>query len=98
MSATTALLRDKYTDSDLWHEILARQCWDLACLQDHYENIYAVICGVKVFFLLPPADAYRLGITPYPMAQYARDQLGRLKLSLVDPKQVKPIRYLSGPP
>ncbi len=59
-------------------------------VQDHYENIYAVICGVKVFSLLPPADAYRLGITPYPVAQYARDQLGRLQLDLVQPKQVEP--------
>ena len=27
---------------------------------DHYENMYAVISGSKRFFLLPPADAWRM--------------------------------------
>lgn len=54
-----------------------------------------MICGTKAFSLLPPADAYRLGITPYPVAQYTRDQLGQLELELVQPKQVKATRTLS---
>lgn len=57
-----------------------------------------MVCGVKVFSLLPSADAYRLGIRPYSVAQYTRDQHGRLKLDLVNPKQVKPISCLSKPP
>ena len=84
---------------DPWLEVsLIAALNSATAVQDHYENIYAVICGVKVFSLLPPADAHRLGITPYPVAQYARDQLGRLELYLVKPKQVKPTSCLSRPP
>ncbi|GBF99754.1 hypothetical protein Rsub_12529 [Raphidocelis subcapitata] len=39
--------------------------------KDHYENIYAVVAGVKVFHLLPPCDAWRLGGASLPAATYA---------------------------
>ena len=28
--------------------------------RDHYENVYCVVSGVKIFHLLPPADGHRL--------------------------------------
>lgn len=48
--------------------------------QDHYENIYAVVRGMKSFMLLPPCDAYRLRIVPYPMANYQHNPSGQLDL------------------
>lgn len=36
-----------------------------ACLPahaDHYENMYAVLQGTKVFTLLPPSDVYRMAL------------------------------------
>lgn len=38
--------------------------------KDHYENLYAVLRGKKVFHLLPPTDVYRMGLQLYPAAQY----------------------------
>ncbi|GIL73316.1 hypothetical protein Vretimale_4886 [Volvox reticuliferus] len=38
--------------------------------KDHYENLYAVIRGTKVFSLLPPCDAYRMYLTRCPAACY----------------------------
>ncbi|GLI69169.1 hypothetical protein VaNZ11_013738, partial [Volvox africanus] len=38
--------------------------------KDHYENLYAVIRGTKVFSLLPPCDAYRMYLTRCPAASY----------------------------
>ena len=29
---------------------------------DHFENLYAVVRGTKVFHLLPPSDVYRMYI------------------------------------
>ena len=57
-------------------------------LQDHYENLYAVVSGVKVFFLLPPSDAYRMSMKRYPLAQYKRDAKCGLKLQLKEPPEV----------
>lgn len=37
---------------------------------DHYENLYAVIRGYKVFHLLPPSDVYRMALQAYPAAKY----------------------------
>ena len=59
-------------------------------MQDHYENLYAVITGVKTFFLLPPSDAYRLSIRRYPVAQYERCSNSRLQLRLKEPKEARP--------
>ena len=41
--------------------------------KDPYENLYAVVQGVKVFTLLPPGDAPWLGIAPAPHGQYATE-------------------------
>ena len=57
-------------------------------LQDHYENLYAVVSGAKVFFLLPPSDAYRMSMRRYPLAQYKRDANCRLELQLKEPREV----------
>ena len=59
-------------------------------MQDHYENLYAVITGVKTFLLLPPSDAYRLSIRRYPVAQYERRSNSRLQLQLKEPKEARP--------
>lgn len=58
-------------------------------LQDHYENIYAVVKGQKVFTLLPPSDAYRIYYQCCPVARYKRDEAGTLMLQPVDPPQVR---------
>ena len=34
--------------------------------KDHYENLYSVICGEKIFTLLPPTDGWRLYPTLMP--------------------------------
>lgn len=39
--------------------------------RDHYENIYAVVCGYKTFRLLPPTDAYRLALRRFPVATFS---------------------------
>ncbi|GIL42659.1 hypothetical protein Vafri_605 [Volvox africanus] len=38
--------------------------------KDHYDNLYAVIRGTKIFSLLPPCDAYRMYLTRCPAACY----------------------------
>lgn len=38
--------------------------------KDHYENIYVVIRGRKIFKLFPPADVFRMQLTKYPVATY----------------------------
>lgn len=42
-----------------------------AC-SDHYENMYAVLTGTKVFTLLPPCDVWRMGIQRYPAARWTK--------------------------
>lgn len=54
--------------------------------EDHYENIYVVLRGAKVFTLLPPAAAYRMHTHTYPAAKYHRDHEGQLKLRLSTPR------------
>lgn len=49
--------------------------------RDHYENLYAVTAGQKVFTLLPPCDSYRLYMQEYPVGKYIR-QNGKLALML----------------
>lgn len=49
--------------------------------RDHYENLYAVAAGQKVFTLLPPCDSYRLHMQEYPPAKYVREA-GKLALVL----------------
>lgn len=41
--------------------------------KDHYENVYAVVAGTKVFTLLPPCDAYRLALASLPAASFQPD-------------------------
>lgn len=36
--------------------------------KDHYENLYAVVTGEKIFTLLPPCDAYRMHLEHYALA------------------------------
>ena len=57
-------------------------------LQDHFENLYAVVSGVKFFYLLPPSDAYRMSMKRYPLAQYERNADRRLELQLKEPAEV----------
>uniref|UniRef100_A0A7S0S0S7 JmjC domain-containing protein n=1 Tax=Chlamydomonas leiostraca TaxID=1034604 RepID=A0A7S0S0S7_9CHLO len=38
--------------------------------KDHYENLYGVVRGTKVFHLLPPSDIYRMALKRYPAANY----------------------------
>ncbi|GAX83102.1 hypothetical protein CEUSTIGMA_g10528.t1 [Chlamydomonas eustigma] len=38
--------------------------------KDHYENMYAVLCGTKRFTLLPPCDVWRLHAQQCPAAQW----------------------------
>lgn len=46
--------------------------------KDAYENIYCMVHGVKVFYLLPPCDAYRMALTSLPLASFQPDSQGRL--------------------
>jgi jumonji domain-containing protein 7 len=39
--------------------------------KDHYENLYAVVCGEKRFLLFPPTDVHRFYIRQYPAATYS---------------------------
>jgi len=39
---------------------------------DHYENLYCVISGEKVFTLLPPADAISRDLAPRPVGRFAQ--------------------------
>ena len=57
-------------------------------LQDHYENLYAVISGAKCFCLMPPSDAYRMSMKRYPLAQYKRNANCTLELQLKEPAEV----------
>ena len=61
--------------------------------QDHYENLYAVITGVKTFFLLPPSDAYRLSSRRYSVAQYERGPTSRLQLRLREPNEASQLWF-----
>ena len=39
---------------------------------DHYENVYAVVRGTKIFTLLPPQAVFRMDLQPYPTATYRK--------------------------
>ena len=65
-------------------------CHGLCGAQDTYENVYAVVRGVKSFTLLPPCDAYRLRMQPHPIARYQQDPNGQLDLVLDEPRWVNP--------
>ncbi|GAA0152839.1 protein modifying enzyme [Lithospermum erythrorhizon] len=59
--------------------------------KDHYENMYAVVCGEKHFLLLPPTDVHRMYIRDYPAAQYRYSQdTGEFRLELEDPVRYVP--------
>ncbi|PKI76538.1 hypothetical protein CRG98_003089 [Punica granatum] len=59
--------------------------------KDHYENLYAVVCGEKHFLLLPPTDVHRMYIGEYPAAQYLySEETGEFKLELEEPKRWVP--------
>lgn len=60
-------------------------------VQDHYENIYAVVKGRKIFTLLPPSDAYRLYFQTCQVARYHRDAAGALVLQPEEPHHVRAI-------
>ena len=40
--------------------------------RDHYENVYCVVRGIKVFHLLPPCDGRLLGYREAPAAKFSR--------------------------
>lgn len=44
--------------------------------KDHYENIYSVVQGEKVFKLLPPLEVWRMYMKEYPSARWTRDRQG----------------------
>ena len=48
--------------------------------KDHYENLYAVVCGEKHFLLLPPTDLHRMYIRQYPAAHYTFSQVCRFAI------------------
>jgi len=52
--------------------------------KDHYENLYAVVCGRKTFTLLPPCDMHRMYLQPYPCARYRFDASARPPAWAVD--------------
>lgn len=60
----------------------------LLSAQDHYENMYAVIKGRKLFTLLPPSDAYRLYFQTCRVARYRRTAAGALELQPEEPLRV----------
>ena len=41
--------------------------------KDHYENMYCVLSGEKIFTLLPPSDIAFLGEKHYPSARHRYD-------------------------
>eukprot|EP00955_Chlamydomonas_euryale_P004955 52853-Chlamydomonas_euryale.AAC.13 len=43
-----------------------------ACGADHYENLYAVLVGTKVFHLLPPCDVWRMATERCPVARWRK--------------------------
>ena len=65
--------------------------------KDHYENVFAVIAGKKTFTLLPPADAYRLAIQEYPVAQYTAtgQDLRSCELELTRKEASESVRWSS---
>ena len=56
--------------------------------KDHYENLYAVVTGEKTFTLLPPCDAYRMGLAQYPVATCCSTPQGLQIVPSPDGKQV----------
>lgn len=48
--------------------------------KDHYENLYAQICGRKIFYVLPPAAVTHLDIQLYESAQFTRDENNEWKI------------------
>ena len=58
--------------------------------KDHYENLYAQVRGVKVFLLLPPAEAYRLHACRFPVHRWAPDGRGGLALQPQVPAEAVP--------
>ena len=44
--------------------------------RDHYENVYCVVRGVKVFHLLPPCDGRLLGYREAPAAKFTSSREG----------------------
>lgn len=43
------------------HPSLPAPCF-VSHVTDHFENLYAVVRGTKVFHLLPPSDVYRMAL------------------------------------
>ena len=44
--------------------------------RDHYENVYCVVRGIKVFHLLPPCDGRLLGYREAPAAKFTSSREG----------------------
>ncbi|KAI4304188.1 hypothetical protein MLD38_039737 [Melastoma candidum] len=59
--------------------------------KDHYENLYAVICGEKRFTLIPPCEFHRMYVREYPAAEYVySEDTGDFELRLEEPKRQVP--------
>lgn len=57
--------------------------------RDHYENVYCVVRGVKVFHLLPPCDGRVLGFRDAPAAKFASSSDG-FGIELENPRRHVP--------
>ena len=58
--------------------------------RDHYENVYCVVRGVKVFHLLPPCDGRVLGYADAPAARFEQKLVAgenRFVLALERPRR-----------
>eukprot|EP00210_Caulerpa_lentillifera_P005326 g5089.t1 len=67
--------------------------------RNHYENIYVVLNGCKIFTLLPPCATNRLHFGSYLHAQYKPDDMGKLTSKITLPEQVidwSPVDLQSG--
>ncbi|KAJ3063443.1 hypothetical protein HDU98_000766 [Podochytrium sp. JEL0797] len=42
--------------------------------KDHYENIYTVITGTKIFSLIPPTESWALNERTFPTSQYVLNE------------------------
>jgi len=45
--------------------------------KDHYENLYAVVSGRKIFTIMPPVDSWRLYTKSFPAAEWRRGEGGQ---------------------
>jgi peptidyl-lysine (3S)-dioxygenase / protease len=57
--------------------------------KDHYENIYAVVCGTKCFTLFPPFDLPHLHEEEFARARYTYDN-EQFGIEVLEPQEMVP--------